>query len=205
MKFYIVRHGVTQWNALGKVQGSADIPLADAGVRLAALTGRALAEVPFDICFASPLIRARRTAELILEGRTPPVPIIDDERLREIDFGVLEGSQFRDESGKVQNPQMELFFQHPDRFLRPEGGEDIQDVVRRTGDFWREKTGDPALGGKTILIASHGCAVRALLQNISLDPDDFWRGRVPPNCSVSIVEADEKGVRLLAMDQILTG
>lgn len=205
MKFYIVRHGVTRWNALGKVQGSADIPLAEEGIRLAELTGRALSDIPFDICFTSPLIRAKRTAELLLEGRTPTVPVIEDKRLREIDFGVLEGSRFRDEHGKVLNRQMELFFRDPDRFLRPEKGENISDVVERTGDFWREKISDASLAGKTILIASHGCAVRALLQNIAPEPGNFWRGAVPPNCSVSIAEADERGIRLLAMDQILAG
>lgn len=200
MKFYIVRHGVTQWNALRKVQGSADIPLAEDGIRLAGLTGKALADVPFDICFTSPLIRARQTAELILKGRTPEVPVILDPRIREINFGVLEGSRFRDEQGRVLNHQIEIFFQDPDRFPRPENGENIRDVIKRTGDFWREKTADPALRGKTILIASHGCAVRALLQNIAPEPENFWRGGPPPNCSVSIAEADSKGTRLLAMD-----
>ena len=51
MKLYIVRHGETTWNALHKVQGSADIPLAEKGIQLAARTGQALKDVPFDICF----------------------------------------------------------------------------------------------------------------------------------------------------------
>ena len=53
MRLYIVRHGVTQWNALKKVQGSADIPLAEEGIRLAKATGEALKEVPFDLCFTT--------------------------------------------------------------------------------------------------------------------------------------------------------
>ena len=62
MIFYIVRHGVTEWNALKKVQGSADIPLAEDGIRLARQTGEALKAIPFDIFFSSPLTRARQTA-----------------------------------------------------------------------------------------------------------------------------------------------
>lgn len=43
-------------------------------------------------------------------------------------------------------------------------------MIARTKDFWDEKTSDPALADKTILVASHGCAVRALLQNVDPDP-----------------------------------
>ena len=48
MKLYILRHGKTEWNRLGKVQGCVDIPLAEEGISLAAKVGRALKEVPFD-------------------------------------------------------------------------------------------------------------------------------------------------------------
>ena len=66
MKLYILRHGKTEWNRLGKVQGCVDIPLAEEGISLAAKVGRALKEVPFDLCFTSPLTRTRQTAELVL-------------------------------------------------------------------------------------------------------------------------------------------
>lgn len=66
MRFYIIRHGVTEWNALKKVQGAVDIPLAPEGIRLAKITGEALKDVPFDICFTSPLKRAEETARLVL-------------------------------------------------------------------------------------------------------------------------------------------
>lgn len=60
MKFYIIRHGVTEWNAQRRIQGASDIPLAKEGVRLAKATGEALEEIPFDICFTSPLCRAKK-------------------------------------------------------------------------------------------------------------------------------------------------
>ena len=61
MLLYIVRHGLTPWNHLHKAQGSADIPLAQEGIDLARRTGEALMDVKFDICFTSPLTRARQT------------------------------------------------------------------------------------------------------------------------------------------------
>ena len=83
--------------------------------------------------------------------------------IQEIDFGVLEGDQVRDADGNYIDPQIETFFRDPVNFKRPEKGEDIFDVIARTKDFWDEKTSDPTLSDKTILVASHGCAVRALL------------------------------------------
>lgn len=93
MLLYIVRHGLTPWNHLHKAQGSADIPLAQEGIDLARRTGEALIDVKFDICFTSPLTRARQTARLVLGSRD--IPVIPDKRIQEINFGVLEGHIMR--------------------------------------------------------------------------------------------------------------
>ena len=76
---YIMRHGRTDWNDLRKLQGRTDIPLNDAGREMADAARKEYADVRFDICFCSPLVRARETAEILLRGRD--VPIIADDRL----------------------------------------------------------------------------------------------------------------------------
>ena len=133
MLIYIVRHGLTEWNKLKKLQGAADVPLAKEGVLLAEKTGEALRNVMFDICFTSPLSRAKQTAEYVLGQRD--VPIIPSKRIQEIDFGVLEGDQVRDADGNYIDPQIETFFRDPVNFKRPEKGEDIFDVIARTKDY----------------------------------------------------------------------
>lgn len=202
MKLYVLRHGKTSWNALRKVQGAADIPLAKEGIDLAEKVGENLKDVPFDLCFTSPLLRARQTAMLVLGRRAEQIPVISDKRIQEIDFGVLEGTQFKDEEGNVISREMEVFFKDPQNFPRPENGENISDILKRTREFWEEKINDPSLQDKTVLIASHGCAVRALLQNIYQDPDDFWHGCVPPNCSISLVEVIDGKAILLEEDKV---
>ena len=109
MLIYVLRHGITQWNKLKKVQGAMDIPLAPEGIELAKRTGEVLKDVPFDICFTSPLTRARQTAHYVLGNRQ--IPVIEDKRIQEIDFGVLEGSRFKDEQGKIISHEMEIFFE----------------------------------------------------------------------------------------------
>ena len=86
---YIMRHGKTEWNELHKLQGQTDIPLNENGRKMAREAGKRYREIHFDICYCSPLIRAKETAELVLEGRA--VPIVTDDRLMEMCFGEYEG------------------------------------------------------------------------------------------------------------------
>ena len=69
MKLYLVRHGETSWNIERKVQGQTDIPLTETGVRQAEKVREELKDVAFDICYCSPLMRAKRTAEIVTNGR----------------------------------------------------------------------------------------------------------------------------------------
>ena len=60
-----VRHGVTAWNKEGRAQGSSDIPLDDEGIEMAEHVAKRLAEEQWDVIYTSPLIRAKKTAEII--------------------------------------------------------------------------------------------------------------------------------------------
>ena len=98
---YIMRHGKTDWNAVHKLQGKTDVPLSGEGREMVEKAGRLYRDTHFDVCFCSPLIRARETAEIILRGRN--IPIIEDVRLEEMGFGVCEGCTWiktRTQSGR---------------------------------------------------------------------------------------------------------
>ena len=86
---YIMRHGRTDWNVRHKLQGRTDIPLNDEGRMMAAEAGKQYSDIHFDICYSSPLERAKETAEIFLKGRN--VPVYTDDRLVEMGFGVYEG------------------------------------------------------------------------------------------------------------------
>ena len=93
MKIYLVRHGETDWNQAGRLQGQTDIDLDAQGFAQAAEAAERLKEVPFEIAFCSPLIRARHTAETIVGERK--ITLTTDERLRELNFGPWEGTDVR--------------------------------------------------------------------------------------------------------------
>ena len=90
MILYIIRHGETDWNRIHRVQGRTDIPLNEYGRHLAEETADGMKDLSIDLCYTSPLKRARETAQIILRDRA--VPIFDDARIQEMSFGSYEGS-----------------------------------------------------------------------------------------------------------------
>ena len=92
MTVYLFRHGETDWNKEKRLQGQSDVPLNEFGRELAVKTAEALKGIRFGAAFSSPLCRAAETARILLGDRD--VPLILDERLREIHFGECEGVEF---------------------------------------------------------------------------------------------------------------
>jgi len=90
-QFYYVRHGQTDWNLTRKLQGNSDIPLNDTGIAQAHEAKKALTGLPISTICCSPLIRARKTADIINEALQ--CPIIEIAGLKECNFGPHEGTE----------------------------------------------------------------------------------------------------------------
>lgn len=195
MKIYIVRHGETALNIQGFMQGRLDEPLNKNGRDLAILTGQALEGMHFDHCISSPLNRAVETAQIILRESGNDIPITLDERILEMNFGDLEGRKIS-EMGEAADQ----FHLDPFHFKGFPNGETIYDVCNRTQSFLKELiTKDD---GKTYLISTHGCAMRGMVNYLFEDPSDYWRGRVPYNCSFTIIDAEDGIARLMDVDKV---
>ncbi len=185
MKLYIIRHGQTDWNRVRRLQGRTDIPLNEWGRRVAELTREGLKDVAFDVAFSSPLLRAKETAEIILKGRN--IPVIEDGRLIEIDFGAYEGESFQLDDENLQN-----FFSKPEAYYSVDGSESIESVFERTGEFLSELYKKQEYEDSTILLSTHGAALCGLLCNIKQwGKADFWKGGLHKNCGFSIVEVTD--------------
>ena len=194
MLIYIVRHGETDANKNGYAQGWTDDPLNENGRMLAQITGRGMKGIRFDHCISSPLTRARDTAEIILsESGNGSVTVSFDARIKEMNFGSLEMVSVRDE--KVLKFLKNPVFDH--KF--PEG-ESITEVMLRTQEFLEELIAKD--DGKTYLVSTHGCALRAMLNFLYDDPDDYWHGHVPYNCCVNIIEVRNGEATLIEEDKI---
>lgn len=177
---YIIRHGKTDWNEKHKLQGRTDIPLNDDGRAMAEKARLEYADVHFDICYCSPLKRARETADILLRGRN--VPIITDSRLAEMCFGVCEGVEncFSDPSSPIHT-----LFAHPEQYLTPvEGGESLEQLFARTGEFLREVAKPLVEQGKDVLIVGHGAMDSSIVCQVRNYPlEKFWSAGIE-NCKL---------------------
>lgn len=188
MEIYIIRHGETVWNAKKLLQGSTDIELNEYGRELAGETGRNLENVHFDKIYSSPLIRAYETACLIRGHRN--IPIIRDEQLRELCFGVNEGKNFEklleDESNSFH-----YFFKRPDLYRAPEQGETLEHICRRARKFMTEVVEPQATDLKRVMIVAHGAMNKAIMCHVKQHSiADYWSGGLQKNCNVIIIKYD---------------
>lgn len=190
MRLYLIRHGETDLNKQKILQGRSDYALNDYGRRLARLTGQKLKNVKFDVAYTSPLSRAKETAEILLRENQVSNPVlVEEERIQEISFGDFEGKCYGRENFNIPDETFLNFFENPSEYHTPPGGESLEDVMVRTGAFWQELLRDEGNKEKTVLLSTHGCALKAILANIRQTPvAEFWGEGVHKNCAVSIVD-----------------
>ena len=160
--FYFLRHGETDWNASGRAQGQADIPLNSKGVaqaREAAAIAKGLGIAT--IC-ASPLSRAYETARLSAEASGLSITVVND--LRECSFGEAEGRQ--------RGTWISDFWQ---KGIVPEGGETYPDFLERT---LRGINAALEMEGP-VLIVAHAGVYRNVLHHAQLPPQGVMPNAVP--------------------------
>ncbi|MBQ3425000.1 MAG: histidine phosphatase family protein [Clostridia bacterium] len=195
MRIYIIRHGETRANIDCIIQGWSDSPLTPYGEALAEASGRGMRGIRFDRCISSPLGRAMQTAGIVLKASGNDTAIETDERLREINLGDWEQQKLED-----VNEAMNAYFRDTSHFATAPNGEGLNQVCARTQAVLTELA---ASGGEgNCLVVTHGCAYRAMLNGFYGDEGDFWHGRIPPNCAVSLVEAKDGACRLLEDDRL---
>ena len=166
---YYIRHGETDWNAQGRLQGAQDVPLNELGRRQSAGSGRILADLfardgrsEASLEFvASPLGRARQTMELVRNVlRLPPNEYAIDDRLREIGYGEWEGSTLA--QAQAEDPDLFARRQAEKWTVSPPGGENYVSVQARISDWYNRLVAD------TVAVA-HGGTARALMVALGLE------------------------------------
>ncbi len=177
---YIIRHGKTDWNENHRLQGRTDIPLNEEGRAMAERAAEMYADVHFDIAFCSPLIRARQTADILLRGRN--IPIIYDDRLKEMSFGNCEGKEYGSDDPELP---ISVFFLKPEMYTVPvPGGESLEELFERTGDFLKNTAIPLVNEGKDVLIVGHGAMNSSIVCRVRDIPlKDFWSAGIE-NCKL---------------------
>ena len=177
MRLLLARHGETPWNAEGRYQGQEDIALSATGEAQARALGERLRELRIDRAVASPLARARRTAEFALgEARAPM--LATDPGFREIADG--EGEGLLAAEIRARDPDRARAWRDtPHEGLMP-GGESLQHVLDRAWPALERAAA--GLGeGDTLLVVAHDAVNRVLLCRVlGLPLSRLWTFRQAP-------------------------
>ena len=166
----LIRHGQSLWNAENKFTGWTDIGLSEKGIKEAEEAGKKLENVPFDVVHTSALIRAQKTAEIIIKNnkKSKKIPVYKDKRLNERHYGSLQGLNKKETAEKYGAEQVHIWRRSFD--VPPPDGESLKMNAERTIPYFKENIIQDLKKGKNVLVSAHGNSLRSIvmyIENIS--------------------------------------
>ncbi|WP_428910551.1 histidine phosphatase family protein [Niallia sp. Krafla_26] len=186
LTLYIVRHGETEWNKEGRIQGRLNSSLTENGRQVARLLGERLRDVDFFRVISSPSERTRETTELIIGDRGLLYETADG--IMEMDMGPWQGL-LMDEIRKRYADQYDCFRNRPEDYLNEEA-ESFIDMYKRAEKFLSTllESGDTG----NLLVVSHGLFIKSLFLVIKGIPiNDFWTIPTVDGASLSVVQIEQ--------------
>ncbi|MEM9602748.1 MAG: histidine phosphatase family protein [Pseudomonadota bacterium] len=193
-EFHLVRHGETEWNAAGRVQGQAESRLSARGLAQAAALGTQLDIAHYDAVYCSSSVRTRQTLDGVLAGR-PCKPVFRD-ALREIHLGPWQ-RKLRTEVTRVWPRAFDHFLNAPERFAL-EGAETVAELQHRGCSAL--STIAAAQPGQRVLVISHGALIKAVYcVAAGLPLSALWSGPQAQNCArFVVVQRPDGALRFVA-------
>jgi broad specificity phosphatase PhoE len=192
MKIYITRHGETQWNKEGRMQGWKNSDLTEKGMDNAIKLGKSLNHIDFDCIYCSPLGRAIDTAKHIRGSKDTKIVIVED--LKEMGFGVYEGMQ-HEKVKELYTEQQYNFWNKPNLY-QPMDGERFEELIDRVSKVLNYIINNAT--GENILIVSHTLVIKALyliIKNHSLE--DFWKPPFMYDTCLTVLEVEDKKIEII--------
>ena len=182
IRWHLVRHGRTEFNRDGRIQGHTQVALDEEGLSQARKLRDRLAGETFVAAWSSDLLRTQQMAKTILDGRNV-VPVSFPE-LRELSYGQWEGLTVSAIRERYDADFSRIMSGHHDS--APPGGESVTHLLERTGRFVQQMKRQVAEGN--VLVVCHGGSLRGLVVNLmGLPAATFWSLKVDL-ASLSIIE-----------------
>jgi len=162
----LIRHGQSLWNAENRFTGWTDIDLSKKGEKEAKAAREKLENVSFDVVHTSALMRAQRTAEIIIKNNkiSENIPTYKDERLNERHYGSLQGLNKTETAEKYGPEQVHIWRRSFD--IAPPDGESLKMTAERTLPYFKEDVLKHLNEGKNVLISAHGNSLRSIVMHI---------------------------------------
>lgn len=164
MKLYLIRHGQTDWNIQGKIQGSHDIPLNDTGRAQARLVAEGMDHRPVTKIFSSTLMRAVETARTVGDRQNVDIYLVPG--LIEVEFGRWEGMTWEEIKEKYPEEHERWFMNPVD--VAPPGGETQTEVMERVAGAVETVMG-MTNGREDIAVVSHGATIAYMISYLMRD------------------------------------
>lgn len=185
MKLILMRHGRTLGNEQEIIQGGqTDGELSEEGKKQAKKAAQRLKNERIDVIIISPLQRTKQTSEPIIKEH-PAAEIIYDKEVREKDFGLMEGTTYKDFFKRLEDSGK------PMQEYKEKGGETSHDVFQRAKKFANSII--HKYKGKTVLIISHGTFIRILMDYLMDKKFNVDRKHSHDNTGISIIELKDDG------------
>lgn len=199
-KLILIRHGESEWNALGKWTGWTDVSITDEGVRLSRELGERLSDMPIDIAYNSELKRTKETLDAVLEGAgKTAVERRVSGAVNERDYGVYTGMMKEEVRAEIGEEAYLALRRGWDRPI--DKGESLKDVYTRVLPFYLETIVPELEVGKNIVIVGHGNSLRALLKYIeNISDEDISSTEFGHNLAL-VYDVDAEG-RLIHKDVV---
>jgi len=185
-EIFIVRHGQTDWNLEGRIQGNLDIPLNFTGIRQSKVFAESIIAEHYDAVFSSDLQRAIQTARIIADWLQ--IPVISDMRLREVNHGAWEGMLIRDVRSHFNEEYVAFRSDQPGG--RPPGGETLREASARIEAAVEEFAGRHPYG--RFVLASHGLALAILRCRLNHAPLSLTHQFGLENCAGEMIHWEKK-------------
>ena len=180
MRICLLRHGETDWNKSGKMQGREDIPLNTAGIEQVKESAEYLKQFNWNIIITSPLSRARMSAEIVSK-ETGNITIREDADFSERDYGEASGKTL--DEVKVMFPDGKWPEAEPVEALQ---GRTINALLKYAEEY----------EGNDIIIVSHGVAIKSML--VYLSEKEIDTGNAPlKNASMALLEKIDNNIEIL--------
>ena len=179
-RLILVRHGQSVWNASNRFTGWTDVDLSDQGVEEAEEAGHELSAIRIDVVHTSDLVRAQRTAEIIMRHNeaSDDVPTKYDWRLNERHYGALQGLNKAETAEKHGAEQVHVWRRSFD--VAPPEGESLEMTAERTIPYFTEEIVPDLAVGKSVLVSAHGNSLRSIVMHIEdISPDDIVSLEIP--------------------------
>ncbi|WP_353094328.1 histidine phosphatase family protein [Tissierella praeacuta] len=192
MKIYITRHGETEWNKEGRLQGWKNSNLTEKGIRDAKKLGDRLKDINFDYIYSSPQGRALDTAKYIRGHKDTEIIIFDS--LKEMGFGKWEGMENKEI--EILYPIEYFNFWNKPHLYRAVEGESFDDLFNRIKNALNRIINDNA--EENVLIVSHGVAIKSMYSIIKGCPlKELWNSIFIKNNSLTIAEVADGNINFI--------